>query len=181
MLCGALGDNDGGDDRQILGRDPTAPFIAGGLAQLAIPKSQGGEDVLHEEVRMQMRPPDAAAFDVALRRLVPGKVRIGRPTIVENALIDDKAYACILCCVHERFALVKHGDGVTGQQKQPIDTFQGSRKSSCVIEIEIDRCLFAGSNLGDPNRCACKCLFVRPPSVPSQPQRHRQGRPACSA
>src|SRR5260370_2431670 len=93
-------------------------------------------------MRMQVRPCDAAAFDVTLYHLVPCKVWIGRPTVPKNALMDDEAHARICRCVHERLALMEHGDRVPGQQEQSINALQCRRKGSCVVELEID-CLFA--------------------------------------
>ena len=93
VRCRAVGKHLCRNCGQILAGDPADPLIPHGPTQLALREPEGGKDILHEEMRMQVCPCDAAAFDVALHHLVPCKVWIGRPTVPKNALMDDEAHA----------------------------------------------------------------------------------------
>lgn len=58
--------------------------------QAFIEKAITSEQIFHEEMRMQVTPGNAAAFDIALNHFMPGKMRIGRFAVAKNPQMHQK-------------------------------------------------------------------------------------------
>ena len=63
--------------------------------------------------------------------------------------MDDVADPGLHRPVHQRLALVEHGDGVAGQEEQAVHPGEGRPERLRVVQVEQDRLLASGPQLLD--------------------------------
>jgi hypothetical protein len=75
-------------------------------------------------------------LDVTLDHFMPSCIGIGHTPISEYAQMDDEAYASIGRSVHDRFALMHHGDGVARCKKKTVYSGKSLPESFRPVEVE---------------------------------------------
>src|SRR2546427_4472685 len=86
--------------------------------------------------RVKVCPCYATTLDVALDHFMPSCIGIGHTPISEYAQMDDEAYASIGRSIHDRFALMHHGDGVARCKKKTVYSGKSLAESFRSVEVE---------------------------------------------
>src|SRR5260370_686826 len=136
VSTGSFGEDLGGHGGEVLSGDQAARLVADGPCETPVPEREGGQEVLHEHVRGQVGPGDAAALDVALDELLPLEVGLSGPAVTVASQVHQLPDAGVRSRVGDRLGLVAHGDRVAGHDEEPVDAVQGGGEGAGVIEVE---------------------------------------------
>ena len=83
-----------------------------------------------------MCPCYATTLDVTLDHFMPRGIGVGHTPVSKYSQMDDEAYAGIRRGVHDRFALMHHGDGVARCKKKTAYSSKSLRESFRPVEVE---------------------------------------------
>src|SRR5712672_928404 len=67
---------------------------------------------------------------------MPRGIGVGHTPVSKYSQMDDEAYAGIRRSVHDRLALMHHGDGVARREKKTVYSGKSLRESFRPVEVE---------------------------------------------
>src|ERR1700738_2380522 len=130
MLLRTFGQDLRGNGCKVVRCNPSDTLISHEPVKSPVHDRNGGQQIVHEEVRMDMAPRHTAALDIPLDHFMPGEEWIGRAAGAEDSSMHDKLEHGVARSIDNCLTLMDHLYRMPGCQEEAVDPRQGGRKSS---------------------------------------------------